>query len=135
MLFNSLPFIFLFLPVTLILFYAIARTNHRLAAVFLALASLCFYGWWDSRYILLLIGSICGNFILSEAILRNRTRPHTARTLLAVAIAADLMLLGYYKYTTSLSQTSTLFPGRLGQCGTSFCRSVFHFSPSPKSRF
>lgn len=99
MLFNSVPFIFLFLPTVLILFYAVARVDHRLAAGFLALASLCFYGWWDSRYVLLLVGSVCGNFILSEAILRNRARPRTARVLLTVAVAADLMLLGYYKYT------------------------------------
>jgi D-alanyl-lipoteichoic acid acyltransferase DltB (MBOAT superfamily) len=99
MLFNSVPFIFLFLPVALVFFYAIARADHRLAAGFLALASLCFYSWWDSRYLLLLVGSVCGNFLLSEAILRHRARPHMARLLLTIAVAADLMLLGYYKYT------------------------------------
>jgi alginate O-acetyltransferase complex protein AlgI len=98
MLFNSLPFILLFLPVSLTVFYGLARVDHRIAAGFLALASICFYGWWDSRYVLLLTGSIVGNFLLSDAILRNRGRPRLADGLLAAAVVANLALLGYYKY-------------------------------------
>jgi D-alanyl-lipoteichoic acid acyltransferase DltB (MBOAT superfamily) len=97
MLFNSLPFIFLFLPVALVLFYGMARFDHRVAAGFLAIASLCFYGWWDSRYVLLLVGSICGNFLFSEAIGRSRGR-HRARLFLIAAVTSDLAILGYYKY-------------------------------------
>jgi D-alanyl-lipoteichoic acid acyltransferase DltB (MBOAT superfamily) len=99
MLFNSLSFIFLFLPTTLVIFYALARANHRVAAAFLALASLFFYGWWDDRYVLLLVGSVCGNFLLAEAVVRNRARPHAARAILFAAIAGNLALLAYYKYT------------------------------------
>lgn len=64
MLFNSLPFIFRFLPATLALFYGLARLDNRKAAGFLALASICFYGWWDSRYVLLLTGSIVDTYFL-----------------------------------------------------------------------
>jgi D-alanyl-lipoteichoic acid acyltransferase DltB (MBOAT superfamily) len=98
MLFNSFPFTFLFLPACLILFYGLGRLERRAAAAFLALASLFFYGWWNSRYVLLLVASICGNFLLSEAIVRNKQRPAAARLLLVIAVAADLALLGYYKY-------------------------------------
>ena len=99
MLFNSLPFIFLFLPIALVLFYAIARVQRGFAAGFLALASLFFYGWWDSRYVLLLTASVCVNFLLSETIVRTLARPRIARTILIAAIAGNLALLGYYKYT------------------------------------
>jgi alginate O-acetyltransferase complex protein AlgI len=106
MLFNSLPFILLFLPAILALFYGCARLDHRLAAGILALASICFYGWWDSRYVLLLAGSIIGNFLLSDAILRNRGRPHLAGGLLAAAVGANLALLGYYKYAGFFVRTA-----------------------------
>jgi alginate O-acetyltransferase complex protein AlgI len=98
MLFNSLPFIFVFLPLTLLAFYSLARLDTRMAAGFLAIVSLCFYGWWDSRYVLLLTASIVGNFLFAEAIARNRALPRIAHGLLVAAIAADLALLGYYKY-------------------------------------
>jgi len=111
MLFNSLPFIFLFLPATLALFYGLARLDHRIAAGFLALASICFYGWWDSRYVLLLTGSIIGNFLLSDAILRNRGRSRLAWGLLVTAIAANLALLGYYKYANFFIQNVNALGG------------------------
>ena len=98
MLFNSITFIFLFLPVTLILFYGIARFDRRAAAGFLVIASLFFYGWWDSRYVLLLATSACGNFLLADVVFRARRAPNTAKTWLAVAIAGDLAVLFYYKY-------------------------------------
>jgi len=98
MLFNSLIFIFLFLPCVLVLFLALARRDQRLAAGFLAISSLFFYGWWDSRYVLLLLSSVCANFVLSRAIWRHRSGASAARAFLITAIAANLALLGYYKY-------------------------------------
>jgi thiol:disulfide interchange protein len=46
MLFNSFGFIFLYLPVVLIGFLLLGRISHSLAAAWLALASLFFYGYW-----------------------------------------------------------------------------------------
>jgi D-alanyl-lipoteichoic acid acyltransferase DltB (MBOAT superfamily) len=97
MLFNSIPFIFVFLPVAVILFHGLARASHRAAAGFLVIASLFFYGWWDSRYVLLLVASTCGNFLFSEVIVRARTH-RKATAVLAMAITADLAVLAYYKY-------------------------------------
>lgn len=111
MLFNSLPFIFLFLPIALALFYAIARADHGFAAGFLALASLFFYGWWDIRYVSLLTASVCVNFMLSEAIVRNHSRSRTARTIMIVAVAGNLALLGYYKYTDFFTANLNVLAG------------------------
>ncbi len=111
MLFNSLPFIFCFLPVTLTAFYVLGRYDRRAAAGFLGLASIFFYGWWDSRYVLLLVGSILGNFLLADAIQRNLERPRVARGLLVAAVAADLCLLGYYKYANFFVANLDLFTG------------------------
>jgi len=100
MLFNSLEFIFLFLPVTFALFYVFARTNHALAAGWLAAASLFFYGWWNPIYVGLLLGSILFNYVLGMQIAKSRAAGNLARAklMLFVSVAGDLALLGYYKY-------------------------------------
>ncbi len=100
MLFNSLPFLFIFLPVTLLGFFALGRVNRLAAAGFLALASLAFYGWWNPKYLLLLTGSILFNYQVGMAISRAAIAGAARRSkgLLAFAIGTNLALLGYYKY-------------------------------------
>jgi alginate O-acetyltransferase complex protein AlgI len=100
MLFNSHVFIFLFLPVTLAGFFALGSVNRRLAAGWLAACSLFFYGWWSPAYVGLLVASFLFNYTMGIAIVRARAAGalRRARWLLASGIAADLLLLGYYKY-------------------------------------
>ena len=63
MLFNSYPFIFLFLPVTAIVYFALNRFRWTVASkTWLALASLFFYGYWNVKYIPLILGSIVFNY-------------------------------------------------------------------------
>ncbi|MDD1640114.1 MAG: MBOAT family protein, partial [Methylococcaceae bacterium] len=62
MLFNSHVFIFGFLPIVFFGFYGIARYSYNLAALWLTAASLFFYGWWDARFVGLLLGSIGFNY-------------------------------------------------------------------------
>jgi len=99
-LFNSHIFIFLFLPLTLVVFFGLGRLNPKLAAGWLAVASLFFYGWWNPAYVALLLGSIVFNFTAGTAIARAQARGDTAsgRPLLVFAITANLCLLAYYKY-------------------------------------
>lgn len=107
MLFNSVPFLFLFLPVTLGLYLLAGRRNHRLAALWLVLASLFFYGWWNPRYLLLLCLSIAGNFTcgigIANAARDGRTK--SSGRLLALGVAANLALLAYYKYANFFLDT------------------------------
>lgn len=100
MLFNSYGFIFLFLPAALLGYFQLARLDHRYAAAWLALASLFFYGYWNPAYIGLLLGSIVVNYNFGTWIASSGTKidPVRKKYLLAIAIAANLMLLGYYKY-------------------------------------
>jgi len=100
MLFNSLEFIFLFLPVTFAVFYVVARGNHALAAGWLAAASLFFYGWWNPIYVGLLLASIVFNYVLGMQIAKSRAAGDLARAklMLFISVAGDLALLGYYKY-------------------------------------
>ncbi|WP_294149238.1 MBOAT family protein [uncultured Selenomonas sp.] len=100
MLFNSYEFIFLFLPVAIGGYFFFGRRGTRPANIYLALASLFFYGWWDVRYLPLLLGSIAGNYLLSGAILRAHAAaaPARARAVFLLGLAANLGLLCYYKY-------------------------------------
>ena len=100
MLFNSYVFIFAFLPVVFFGFQVIKARSRLGALLFLAAASLFFYGWWDPANLPLIVSSIAINYGFGRAIqhfaLRNRSR--AAYALLAIAIVTDLAILGYYKY-------------------------------------
>lgn len=69
MLFNSLHFLFFFLPVSLLLFFIVGRTSARAAKIVLAVLSLVFYAYWDYRFLPLLLGSIGINYAIGMAIM------------------------------------------------------------------
>jgi alginate O-acetyltransferase complex protein AlgI len=99
MLFNSVTFIFGFLPIVAVGYFVLGRRSHRLAASWLSLASIIFYGWWSLRAVPLLLGSIAANYFLARllipsAILSDRHR----RIVLTFTIAGNLALLGFFKY-------------------------------------
>jgi alginate O-acetyltransferase complex protein AlgI len=100
LLFNSFPFIFVFLPIVLVGFFTLARASNRLAAGWLTIASLVFYGWWDAGYVALLLASISINYYLGTriALMREAGQRSRGKQLLLVAIIINLGLLGYYKY-------------------------------------
>src|SRR5450830_1540606 len=98
MLFNSYQFIFLYLPVTLAAFALLGRFSHRASIIWLALASLVFYGHWNLHDVPVLCGSILFNFMLSGMISRAESEP-LGKRLLAFALVANLGALGYYKYS------------------------------------
>jgi D-alanyl-lipoteichoic acid acyltransferase DltB (MBOAT superfamily) len=100
MLFNSFEFLLGFLPVTFVLFFLIGSVSRRAGAAWLAIASLFFYGWWDPKYVLLLVASITINFSFGLALARTLgCRSDRARgQILFVAIFANLALLSYFKY-------------------------------------
>lgn len=99
MLFNSYEFIFLFLPASLAGYFAFGVLGRiRAAVAWLAACSLFFYGWWDARYVLLLLGSILFNFAVSTRLSRAARSATADRRWLAFGVCGDLALLGYYKY-------------------------------------
>jgi alginate O-acetyltransferase complex protein AlgI len=100
MLFNSYAFLFAYLPLTLAGFYLFARRSRLLAAGWMALASLAFYGYWNIAFVPLLCGSIVFNFLIGSAITKvlEAGRRRASRWLLVTGIAADLALLAYFKY-------------------------------------
>lgn len=109
MLFNSYAFILLFLPLTAAGFFLVARWGKGFGAGWLALCSLFFYGWWDYRYLGLLLLSICGNYLAGHYIAHHPGSP-AGKRMLTVAVVANLLLLGYYKYADFfISSSNALF--------------------------
>lgn len=97
MLFNSYIFIFLFLPTVLIGFYLIGgRGHHRIAISWLVACSLFFYGWWNPAYLGLILGSILFNYAFG--LLVASTSTPRRKWVLTCGVAANLGLLGYFKY-------------------------------------
>jgi alginate O-acetyltransferase complex protein AlgI len=97
MLFNSYEFILAFLPITLVLFFTIARYDHRAARAFLLAASFGFYAWWSLVYGLLIVATIVVNFSFGRKIQQLSPR-RIAKVLLVIAVGMNLALLGYFKY-------------------------------------
>jgi alginate O-acetyltransferase complex protein AlgI len=110
MLFPSYEFIFMFLPITLGGFFLAARAGHQWASAWLAVASLFFYGCWNPRFVLLLLASIAFNYAMGAAIGKAGGAPH-GRRLLAAAIAANLLLLGIFKYANFFISTANRLTG------------------------
>ena len=101
MLFNSAIFLTGFLPVVLLGFFILTGAGRqRLAAAWLTLASLVFYGWWNPQYIPLLAGSMIFNYLVGGYLMRSRSP-----VVLVLGVASNILLLGYYKYTGFLFDT------------------------------
>lgn len=97
MLFNSYEFIFLFLPVSVIVYFTVIRFGMNLGPIWLAVCSLFFYSWWNIKNLPILLGSIFFNYLIGYLLTKNRNL--SRKIILIIGITADLALLGYYKYT------------------------------------
>jgi len=114
MLFTSGEFLFAYLPLTLALFFLVARVaGHAAAAAWLVLASFLFYAYWLPAYTGLLAASVVFNYLLGNFILAcpaDRQRRRFA--LLCFAVGTDLLVLGYFKYANFFLGTVAQLSGR-----------------------
>lgn len=113
MLFTSLEFLFLFLPTVLAGYYIL---RHELRNAWLLVASLAFYAWGEPTFVLVMVASIVLNYVLAIVLgLFTDGRPLFRKAVLFVAIAANLGLIGVYKYANFLtSVVRDLFPSVQG---------------------
>jgi len=113
-LFNSYEFLFGFLPVCLAGFYLLARLGLLYACTsWLTLASLFFYGYWNPKYLFLLLASIVVNFYFGKAIsrLRHEGQARASRQVLVIAVTANLATLAYFKYANFFLESMRQFTG------------------------
>ena len=99
MLFNSYEFIFLFLPITLILYFTLNKFGkNELAKGWLVIASLYFYSYFNRIYLILIIVSILLNYGIGKKLSDNKTDIIIRKLLLIVGVVFNLGALGYFKY-------------------------------------
>lgn len=101
MVFSSHIFLFWFLPLALLLYYAAPKGGRSLV---LALASYVFYGWWNPWFTLLMLVSTlidyaCGHFITLE-----RATARQRKAALVSSVCSNLAILGFFKYALFLSE-------------------------------
>jgi len=101
MMFNSDEYLLLFLPCTVFLYFLLNRLRlSGISKLWLVVASFFFYGWSGTWYLPLLAGSILFNFSIGNVLSRSTARNgSTRRPLLVIAIAVNIVLLAYCKYT------------------------------------
>src|SRR5260370_31740751 len=87
MLFNSYPFIFLFLPIALIGYFILVRLNHLAPVIWLALASLVFYSVSNWQFLPLLMASVAFNYGIGFLLISNRLRPGAPFIVLTVGFS------------------------------------------------
>jgi D-alanyl-lipoteichoic acid acyltransferase DltB (MBOAT superfamily) len=108
MFFNSVEFA-LFLPVVFGIFWLIERRSFRAGNLWLLGTSMFFYGWWDWRYLALVLLSAGLDYAVALALPKTSKRG----LLLAVSLVGNLGLLGFFKYhdffVTSFAEAFTLF--------------------------
>jgi len=96
MLFNSIDF-GIFLPIVFVIYWLISKKNISLQNLLLLVASYVFYGWWDWRFLLLVLFSTIVDFSIGIA-LENEKKELRRRILLWTSIAVNLGFLGFFKY-------------------------------------
>lgn len=115
MVFSSIFFIFVFLPVTLAVYSVAPR---RLKNLILLLFSLVFYAWGEPVYIFLMLISIVYNYLsgLEIAFYRGRGQDAKARLIFLLSVAFNLGVLGFFKYAGFVAQNlNAVLPFQLPQ--------------------
>lgn len=96
MLFNSIDFA-IFLPIVFFIYWFVLDKNRKLQNILLVIASYIFYGWWDHRFLSLIIfSSLVDYFIGLE--LSGTSNERKRKLLLFTSIFVNLGFLGFFKY-------------------------------------
>ncbi|HEY5768311.1 MAG TPA: MBOAT family O-acyltransferase [Chthoniobacterales bacterium] len=110
MLFNSHIFIFFFLPVAFMSYWWIKTAGGSLPARRWALfITFVFFAWWHPPDLLVLIGSLVANYFVGRRLLNYP--PRQAYGTLFIGVAANLAVLGYFKYTRLVVATAQWLSG------------------------
>lgn len=107
MVFSSILFMFIYLPVVLAVYY-IAPVKWRNPVLFIA--NLVFYGWGEPVYIFLMLFSITVNYVNGILIDKHRADEKKAKAILALNVVINLALLGFFKYYDLIVGTLSLLP-------------------------
>lgn len=112
MLFPSAAFAF-FLPIAFALYWLIGSRRVRGQNVLLILAGLVFYGWWDYRFVALLLATTAFDYYVGLR-LGELEDERKRRFLFIASIAINLTTLGFFKYFNFFSENFSILMGKVG---------------------
>lgn len=108
MVFSSLLFLFIFLPLFLMIYYVAPK---RLRNFILFIASLIFYAWGEPVYVLIMIFSTLLDYTVGRVIDHYRTDKFIPKIALAVSVCGNLGMLGFFKYADFFIENLNNFLG------------------------
>ena len=94
MLFSSIPFLFYFLPIVMLIYFAVP---FKLKNAVLLLSSLIFYGWGEPKYLILMVLSIIGFFVFGLLIEKAKEKKWK-KIWLSLSVVISIAILGVFKY-------------------------------------
>jgi D-alanyl-lipoteichoic acid acyltransferase DltB (MBOAT superfamily) len=113
MLFNTFLFVFAFLPFALLGYFIISKFSLRVSIVFLFLASVGFYIYWDISFLPLLLGSIVCNYLIGKwiSLEKQANNNKRAKYALITGLVFNLTLLSFFKYFDFFDQSFAWLAG------------------------
>ena len=109
MLFNSLEFLFIFLPVTFVIYFALNKMKLiKLALGWLVAASLFFYAFWNIKYLVLILCSMIFNYTVGYTLSHPSNLKINRKAVFIFGLLGNLALLCYFKYFNFLIENINL---------------------------
>jgi D-alanyl-lipoteichoic acid acyltransferase DltB (MBOAT superfamily) len=96
MFFNSIDFA-IFLPAVFFLYWFVAGKNLKIQNVFIVIASYVFYGWWDWRFLLLIVFSTLTDYLVGIYLSKTENKDKR-KILLWISVIVNILFLGFFKY-------------------------------------
>src|SRR5258708_21079543 len=107
MLFNSIDFA-IFLPIVFVLYWFVTAKNLRAQNFLIVVASYVFYGWWDWRFLSLIIFTTILVYTIGVRFSKTE-KPNARRFLIYISILVNLASIGFFMIFT-LSLDSFVIP-------------------------
>jgi len=112
MVFSSLEFLFLYLPLTLLLYYIIPSKHLKWRNLVLLIMSLIFYGWGEPVYAFLMIFTVLIDYVCGYMVAKSLdTNRRVSKIWMVSAIVINLAILGFFKYYNFIVSNLNLIPG------------------------
>ena len=111
MVFSSIEFLYLYIPITLLIYFLIPAKYLSLRNLVLLVVSLLFYGWGEPIYVFIMLFSIGVDYICGYLVAKNREAcPKKAKAAMISSVVINLSVLGFFKYLDFIIENLSLIP-------------------------
>jgi len=111
MLFSSIFFIFVFLPITGLVYYLVPKKRMDIRNIWLLAVSLLFYSWGEPIYVFLMIYSALFNYFMAIQIDLEKKKGGSGKRNMIFTLVINLFILGFFKYWGFLLNTINAITG------------------------